>query len=186
MSVEEIVRGPDSHPSISLDGWIVSGDKGSGVQAGFRMIDPSNGNQMYQIELDPPSNPEMATGAEIIGTAFYYAFGYTTVEVYLAEVDPAKLVIAPTARLFDPLIGEKRPLTRLDLDRVLRRGARMANGRYRVLASKFAPGTAGGQLPVLPDPIGRSERHRPARASPRAARRAGVWRLAEPRRLARA
>jgi hypothetical protein len=146
MSTEEIVRGPDSQPSVSLDGWIVSGDKGSGVQAGFRMIDPANGNQMYQIELDPPTNPEMATGAEIIGTAFYYAFGYSTVEVYLAEVDPAKLVIAPTARMFDPLIGEKRSLTRLDLDRVLRRGARMANGRYRVLASKFAPGRPVGNF----------------------------------------
>ena len=29
----------------------------------------------------------MASGAEIIGTAFYYAFGYHTVEVYLAELD---------------------------------------------------------------------------------------------------
>jgi len=146
MSVADIVRGPDSRATLSLDGFIVSGDKGSGVQAGFRMIDPSDGNQMYQIELDPPSNPEMATGAEMIGTAFYYAFGYTTVEVYLAEVDPARLVIAPTARLYDPLIGDKRPLTRLDLDRVLRRGARMANGRYRVLVSKFAPGRPVGNF----------------------------------------
>ena len=146
MSVADVVRGPDTRETLSLDGWVVSGDKGSGVQAGFRMIDPSDGNQMYQIELDPPSNPEMATGAEVIGTAFYYAFGYSTVEVYLAEVDPATLVIAPTARLFDPLIGEKRPLTRLDLDRVLRRGARMPNGRYRVLASKFAPGRPLGNF----------------------------------------
>ena len=44
------------------------------------MTDPSG--QLYQIEVDPPSNPEMATGAEIIGTAFYHAFGYHTVEVY--------------------------------------------------------------------------------------------------------
>jgi hypothetical protein len=100
MSIADVVRGPDSRSALSLDGFIVSGDKGSGVQAGFRMIDPSDGNHMYQIELDPPSNPEMATGAEIIGTAFYNAFGYTTVEVYLAEVDPARLVIAPTARLW--------------------------------------------------------------------------------------
>ena len=31
----------------------------------------------------------MASGAEIIGTAFYYAFGYHTVEVYLSEIDRA-------------------------------------------------------------------------------------------------
>ena len=81
------MRGPDRFESISLDGWKVSGAKGSGLQPGFRMTDPSG--QLYQIEFDPPSNPEMATGAEIIGTAFYHAFGYNTVEVYLAELDPA-------------------------------------------------------------------------------------------------
>ena len=37
----------------------------------------------------------MATGAEIIGTAFYHAFGYHTVDVYVAELDPAKIEIAP-------------------------------------------------------------------------------------------
>ena len=51
--------------------------------------DASGRDQQYQIEFDPPSNPELATGAEIIGTAFYYAFGYHTVEVYVAELDPA-------------------------------------------------------------------------------------------------
>jgi hypothetical protein len=146
MSVEEIVRGPDSRPSVSLDGWVVSSGKSAGVQPGFRMTDPADGNQLYQIEIDPISNPEMATSAEIIGTAFYYAFGYSTVEVFLAELDPAKLSIAPTARVFDPLIGERRPLTRLDVDRVLRRGARLANGRYRVLASRFAPGEPLGNF----------------------------------------
>ena len=113
------MRGPDSLPGVSLDGWIVSGGKSTGVQPGFRMKDPSGWT--YQIEFDPPSNPEMATGAEMIGTAFYHAFGYHTVEVYLAELDPAKVVIAPTARVFDPLIGERRALTQLDLEKVYQR-----------------------------------------------------------------
>jgi hypothetical protein len=92
----DLVRGPDQREStISLDGWVVSGPKGSGVQPGFRMRDPAG--QLYQIEVDPPSNPEMATGAEIIGTAFYYAIGYYTVEVYLSEVDAASLVIADSS-----------------------------------------------------------------------------------------
>ena len=43
--------------------------------------------QIYQIEVDPPSNPELASGAEIIGTAFYHAIGYNVVDVYLAELD---------------------------------------------------------------------------------------------------
>jgi hypothetical protein len=145
LSIEEIVRGPDLR-TVSLDGWVVSSGKSKGVQPGFRMTDPSDGSHLYQIEIDPLSNPEMATGAEIIGTAFYHAFGYSTVEVYLAEIDPARIKIAPDARVFDPLIGERRALTRLDLDRVLRRGARQPNGRYRVIASRFAPGREAGNF----------------------------------------
>jgi hypothetical protein len=140
-------RGPDrleAAAPLSLEGWTVSAGKSTGVQPGFRMIDP--GGQLYQIEIDPPSNPEMATGAEIIGTAFYYAFGYHTVEVYLAELDPGKLVISKKAAVFDPLIGRKRPLTRRDIDNVLRRGARRADGKYRVLASRFAEGRPLGNF----------------------------------------
>src|SRR5690606_14575297 len=101
---------------------------------------------LYQIEVDPPSNPEMATGAEIIGTAFYHAFGYHVVETYLAELDPAAIVIAPDARIADPLLGERRPLTRRDIDDVLRRAARLPNGHYRVLVSRFADGRPLGNF----------------------------------------
>jgi hypothetical protein len=153
MPVADLVRGPDKFSTVSIDGWVVSAGKSSGVQPGFRMIDPSDRSnpsfpkgQLYQIEIDPVSNPEMATGAEMIGTAFYYAMGYHTVDVYLATLDPARIVIAPDARIFDPLIGEKRPLTRLDLDRVLERGARRADGTYRVLVSRFATGTYLGNF----------------------------------------
>jgi hypothetical protein len=144
LSTAEIVRGPDRIPSISLDGWKVSGGKSTGVQPGFRMSDPAG--QVYQIEFDPPSNPEMATAAEVIGTAFYHAFGYNTVDVYLAELDPATLEIAPNARISDPLVGERRAMTRRDVEDVLARGARLPNGRYRVLASRFADGKPLGNF----------------------------------------
>jgi hypothetical protein len=140
----EIVRGPDRVESISLDGWVVSGGKSAGVQAGFRMTDPTG--HMYQIEFDPVSNPEMATGAEIIGTAFYHAFGYHTADVYLVEVDPARLVISPKAKIFDPLLGERRLLRRLDIDNVFRRSARQPNGKYRALASRFVDGSDLGNF----------------------------------------
>ena len=144
MATRDLVRGPDRHDAILLDGWKVSGGKSTGLQPGFRMTDPSG--HLYQIEFDPPSNPEMATGAEIIGTAFYHAFGYHTVDVYLAELDPAKIEIAPDARISDPLLGERRPLTRRDIDDVLARSPRQANGRYRVLASRFADGAPLGNF----------------------------------------
>jgi hypothetical protein len=145
MPVAEIVRGPDTaRGEISFEGWVVSGGKSTGLQPGFRMTDPSG--QLYQIEVDPPSNPEMASGAEIIGTVFYHAFGYNTVEVYLAELDADALVISKDATLRDPLGGKRRPLVRRDLDDVFRRAAQMPNGRYRVLVSKFAAGRPLGNF----------------------------------------
>jgi hypothetical protein len=145
MSVAELVRGPDrSTTAISLEGWLVIRDKGAGVQPGFRMTDPSG--QLYQIEVDPPSQPEMATGAEIIGTAFYHAFGYHTVEVYLAEIDRDKLVISEKATIRDPLSGKRRQFEQRDLDAIFRRAARKADGRYRVLVSRFASGRPLGNF----------------------------------------
>jgi hypothetical protein len=175
LTTAELVRGPDRLETISLDNWKVSGPKGSGLQPGFRMTDPSG--QMYQIEFDPPSNPEMATGAETIGTAFYHAFGYNTVEVYIAELDPARLDIVPTARILDPLTGERRRFTRRDVDEVLRRGARMPNGHYRVLASRFAEGAPLGNFryyDVRPDDPNDIVPHEDRREL-RAARVFGAW-----------
>ena len=122
MTVADVVKGPDRVERVSLDGWVVSGGKGSGVQPGFRMTDPAG--QLYQIEVDPPSNPELASGAEIIGTAFYHAIGYNTVDVYLAEIDRAALVISERATIRDPLNGKRRAAEEVRSGRGLRaRGA---------------------------------------------------------------
>ena len=144
MTVAEVVRGPDRVERLSLDGWVVSGGKSSGVQPGFRMTDPAG--QLYQIEVDPPSNPEMASAAEIIGTAFYHAIGYTTVEVYLAEIDRAALVISDRATIRDPLNGKRRRLRKSDLDDVFDRAARLPGGGYRVLVNRFAAGKPLGNF----------------------------------------
>ena len=176
MSIEEIVRGPDRGPRVvSLDGWQIVRDKGAGVQPGFRMADPTG--QLYQIEVDPPSNPEMATGAELIGTAFYHAFGYHVVEVAFTEFDPDDLVIASNATIRDPYNGQRRPFERRDLEQVLRRGARLPNGRYRALVSRFAPGRPLGNFryqstrPDDPNDIVPHEHRRELRA----ARVFGAW-----------
>ena len=144
MADDEIVRGPDRVDRLSIDGWPVVRDKGEGLQAGFRVADPANG-KIYQIEFDPPANAEMATGAEMIGTEFYHAFGYNVVDVYLVEFDPELATISPKATIMD-LGGTRRAFTRADLDDILRRAARLPNGRYRALASRFADGRPLGHF----------------------------------------
>ena len=49
-----------------------------GITPGYRVTDPSG--RLYQIKFDPPGNPEMASGAEVIGAAIYHALGYNVVE----------------------------------------------------------------------------------------------------------
>jgi hypothetical protein len=72
MSVGEIVRGPDRFDKIDIQNWPIVGGKIGGIQPGYRVTDPDG--HIWQVEFDPPSNPEMASGAEMIGTAFYHDF----------------------------------------------------------------------------------------------------------------
>jgi hypothetical protein len=139
MSLEEIVRGPDRITGVEQADWIIVAGKDSGRQAGFRAVragDPAA--ELFQIEFDPHRNPEMATGAEIIGTAIYHAIGYNVVETYLIDFDPARVAIAPDATIAEG--GSTRRFTRGDLQAILDRAARKADGRYRASASRFAEG----------------------------------------------
>lgn len=144
MGLDELRRGTDRVESLSLDGWLISGAKTGGVTPGFRMIDPTG--HTYQIKFDPPANPEMSSGAEVIGAAFYHAFGYHTVDGYIAELDPAKLAIKKGTQLYDPIAGKKRPLEMRDIGDILAKAARAPNGTYRVLASRFADGKPLGNF----------------------------------------
>jgi len=137
MAVDEIVRGPNQLPTLNIDGWPIVQEKSSGITPGFRIVDPTG--RLYQLKFDPPEHPEMSSGAEVIGAAFYHAIGYNVVQGYIVEFDPSSMTIAPTARTVD-MSGRERELRPADVERVLRRAARLPNGRYRALASRFADG----------------------------------------------
>ena len=79
----------------------------------------------------------------MIGAAFYHAIGYNVVQGYVVDVDPEKIVIAPTATTVD-MRGRKRKMTRDDIDKLLARGAKLANGKYRATLSRFADGRPVG------------------------------------------
>jgi hypothetical protein len=142
---EALVRGPDTLTSLDIQDWPIVAGKAEGKQPGYRVQSPDK--HLWQIEFDPPANPEMASAAEVIGTAFYHALGYHVVEVYIADIDPARVRIAPTARIRSPAIATGvRPFVQADLDAVLARAARRPDGRVRVLASRFAEGSPLGSF----------------------------------------
>ena len=80
--------------------------------------------------------PEMASGAEIISTKFFYAFGYHTPENYVATLRREALTVdRPGTRSRTRTAAPGRSSQR-DLDDLLKKAARNADGSYRVIASK--------------------------------------------------
>jgi hypothetical protein len=144
MTMAEIARGPDKFEKLEVDEWVAVAGKPTGFQPGFRAIDPKNPGQIYQLEVDSLSNPELATGAEMIGTIIYHALGYNVVDNYLVYVDRARVRIGPNATIKDA--RGRRRYTQRDLDDVFRLSARQSDGRYRMLASRFAEGTPVGNF----------------------------------------
>jgi hypothetical protein len=141
MTPSEIARGPNQLDALNIDGWPIVQEKSSGITPGYRVVDPSG--RLYQVKFDPPEHPEMGSAAEVIGAAIYHAVGYNVVQGYIVEIDPERIVIDPKATTVD-LAGRRRALRRDDIDRILTRAARQANGKYRALASRFADGRPVG------------------------------------------
>jgi hypothetical protein len=136
MSLDEIVRGADRGAGPS-GRWEVTGRKSEGVTPGLTIRDDTG--EVYWIKFDPRTNPEMASGAEVISTKLFHAFGYHVPENYLASLRRENLSIAAGATTEDE-DGRDRPMRWQDIDAVLERAARGADGSYRVLASRNLPG----------------------------------------------
>lgn len=138
MSAEEIARGPLTGDGPADGIWTIVGSKNEGLTPGFRITD-TNG-QLYFIKFDPLTNPEMATGAEAVTTPLFHALGYHVAENYVAALRRENLRIGPKATLYREFSGQETVLTEEDVDALLRKVARNADGSYRVIASKAVEG----------------------------------------------
>ena len=114
LTVDDYVRGPNTSGGPAPGAWTVVSGKSDGITPGFTVRD-SAGTTWF-IKFDPPSNPEMATGAEIIATKLFWAAGYHVPENYLAVLDPATLTVDARATMRDA-VGTRQPLTRDGVDR---------------------------------------------------------------------
>jgi hypothetical protein len=141
MSPAELAKGPDTGTGPAAGTWTILARKSEGVTPGFTIQDSTG--EIYWIKFDPESNPEMASGAEVICTKFFHAFGYHVPENYLATFTPEQLVIREGATMKDK-DGRPRLLEWRDIEDILERAARQADGRYRVLASRNLPGRPVG------------------------------------------
>jgi hypothetical protein len=138
--VDRLVKGPDTGTG-PVGKWSIVSGKMEGRSPGFSIRDEKN--QLYFIKFDPPANPEMASGAEVISTKFFHAFGYHVPENYIAIVTRDALSIRKGA-LIDDKNGRRREMDERDLDELLDATASRSDGSYRVLASKALDGKPVG------------------------------------------
>jgi hypothetical protein len=132
MSLSELATGPNTGNGPSTEQpWSVIEAKTEGVTPGFRIRDARG--DVYVMKFDPLENPELSTAAEVISTKFFYAFGYNVPENYITFFNREQL-----------RVDSKSGLSESDLDNLLTRVPRRADGTFRVLASKLLSGTPVG------------------------------------------
>jgi hypothetical protein len=143
MSVQDIVRGPDTVDGPAPGTWYVVGRPEGGITPKFTIRD-SRGDR-YIFKLDPIHLPELPSSAEVISTKIFHALGYNVPEDFVLSIDRHNLQVDPEAEWRDQR-GKLRPVTERDLDRWLGKMARVrADGTVRVLASRYIKGKPIGE-----------------------------------------
>ena len=145
LPLAEIARGPNKFERLDAADWVVVAGKGpGGFHPGFLVQHAGDPGQVFQFEVDPVDHPQMATGAELIGTLIYHALGYHVEDVYLIRVDPARITISGKATIRDA--SGRRPFNKRDLDSILRLAARDRDGRVYFSATRFHEGEPVGNF----------------------------------------
>lgn len=136
-SIEEIKRGANFNPKPKSGKLIVLRGKTVGATPGFWVRD-ENGNT-FILKFDPKDYPELASGAEIIATKMFWAFGYNVPENHIFRFNREDLEISEKAKVTGEN-NKKRKMTESDLDLILSKIARQKDGQYRALASRLING----------------------------------------------
>ena len=145
LPITEIARGPNKFERLDAMDWVVvRGKSPGGFHPGFVAEHPGDPGQVYQLEVDPVDHPQMATGAELIGTLVYHALGYHVEDVYAIRVDPARITISDKATIRDA--SGRRRFNQRDLDAILRLAARDREGRVYLSATRFHEGEPVGNF----------------------------------------
>ncbi|MGH9339414.1 MAG: hypothetical protein ACRD1R_07470 [Acidobacteriota bacterium] len=144
MSIEELVRGPDRSDGPDMSSpWIITSPKMEGDTPGF-VIEDGRGD-IYFLKIDPAGYPQLTTSAEVIATKFFYAFGYHVPENYLVFIRPENLQIGPKTEI-KTQSGKTRKMRREDLNGMLQKTPRLADGSIQVVASLAVSGKPLGEF----------------------------------------
>ena len=141
VSAAEIVRGPNQSPPPAPGPWTIVSAKTSGVSPGFTARD-SRGVRWF-VQFDTAGHPRAATSAVPVALRLFWALGYNQVETHLVKLRPDEVLIDGKTTI-ETRATHRRPMRRSDVDDVLARAARDADGSYRATAGLAVPGRVIG------------------------------------------
>ena len=142
MSEQELIHGSSQLSGPDPEGkWTIVQAKSQGVTPGFTIQD-SNGHVFF-LKFDPKKYPQLTTSAEVVATKFFHALGYNVPENYIAFLRPENLEIGHEAIITDEN-GQRRPMKKDDVKRILKRVPHNVDGTVQVIASRRIPGTLLG------------------------------------------
>jgi hypothetical protein len=141
MTVVQIARGVNSDTPPAAEKWTLLREKSAGTNPGFTARD-ANG-QTWFLQFDSTAFPQGSSAAVEIATKLFWALGYNQVETFVTQFDPARVQIDEKATIQRPS-GARTPFTRDDMNRILERAARNADGTYRASAGRMLGGTVLG------------------------------------------
>src|SRR5215467_14343038 len=140
LTPDELQRGP-GNTNAPVAPFRVIGGKSEGITPGFRMRDAAG--RLYFVKVDPRSNPEMATTADVIVSKFVWAIGYNAPENYITQATIGDFVLAGDATI-NGINGRKRQMTWGDFKEIVDRIPKYSDGSFRVMASLSVEGKSIG------------------------------------------
>lgn len=141
VTVERIRRGPDPARAPAPGPLVVISGKLQGVSPGFVVRDTAG--VVWFVKFDSPGYPNLATGAEIIGTRLMWAAGYHVPDNYLVDLDLDRLRLDPEAKTRDEY-NRTVPLSSSALEQLLIQLNPTESGRLRAMFSRSVSGEPVG------------------------------------------
>jgi hypothetical protein len=135
LSVEALKKGGRVHGGPEPPYTVVAA-KTEGVSTGFRLRDARG--RLFFVKADPPSNPEMATAADVMGALFLYAAGYNVPENYILVGRREDFHLSKDAKI-KGVSGKDRRLSETELRQIFDRIPREGDGSIRLMASLSLP-----------------------------------------------
>jgi hypothetical protein len=140
VSIEALKKGGRVHGGPQPPYTVVAA-KTEGVSTGFRIRD-SRG-LLYFVKADPPSNPEMATAADVMGALFLYGAGYNVPENYILVGRREDFRLSKDAKI-KRAYGKDHRLSENELRQIFDRIPRQGDGSIRLMASLSLPPKIAG------------------------------------------